>query len=243
LNRKVKLAAHSYAGKRRENSVDIEKKKPLTILILVIVIFSGISMYSVALNASVSNDVRVACVGDSITAKSGYPQKLQALLGSNYTVANFGASGSTISCNSQLPYLYHIQFKRAVDFNPDIVLIMLGTNDANRELTYSNVHLEDDYTQLVTAFKSLPNNPKVIVVKAPPIFTSSDSAYNNTILVSNVNPRVESFAAQMNLLTVDMYAAFGDHADYFADGVHPTDDGASLIASTIYGTVTSLGST
>ncbi len=221
--------------------MDFEKNKPLTIILLIAIMFSGVGMYSASVNASTSDDIRVACVGDSITAYSGYPQKLQGLLGKEYVVANFGVSGSTISQCSRLPYLLQPQFQKAEKFNPDIVLIMLGTNDANRELTLSDRSLEEDYTQLVTSFLSLPNNPQVIVVKAPPIFTSSDSAYNNTNLITNVNPRVENFAAQMNLPTIDMYQAFGDHAEYFADGVHPNDDGASLIASVLYDTVNSWG--
>ena len=222
--------------------MDMEKKKPLTIILIVIVMFSGVGMYSVALNAGFSDNVRVACVGDSITALSGYPQKLQELLGNGYVVANFGVAGATISQCSRLPYLYQPQFEKAEKFNPDVVLIMLGTNDANRELTLSDKDLEEDYAQLVTSFQSLPSNPKVIVVKSPPIFTSPESAYNNTNLVTNVNPRVETLAAQMNLLIIDMYDAFGNHAEYFADGVHPTDEGAELIASIMCSTVTACSS-
>lgn len=220
--------------------MDMEQKKPLTIILLFAVTLFGIIMYSAALNAGTTDDVRVACVGDSITAVSGYPHKLQELLGNDYVVANFGVSGSTISTCSHLPYLNQPQLKRAENFNPDIVLIMLGTNDANRELTPSDSSLEEDYTQLVTSFQSLPSTPKVIIVKAPPIFTSPNSAYDNINLATNVNPRVENFAAQMNLPTIDMYQVFDDHPEYFVDGVHPNDDGASLIASTMCDTVTSL---
>lgn len=39
---------------------------------------------------------RVACVGDSITAITGYPSDLQSLLGPNYSVKNFGVNGSTV---------------------------------------------------------------------------------------------------------------------------------------------------
>ena len=42
----------------------------------------------------------------------------------------------------------------------------------------------------------------------------------------------------MNLPTVDMYSAFGNHSDYFMDGVHPGSDGASLIASHVYDAIT-----
>jgi lysophospholipase L1-like esterase len=216
----------------------MEMKKSVTVGLLVLLIFSGVFMYAAAVSAVTSNDVRVACVGDSITALSGYPQKLQILLGGEYLVANFGVSGSTICQSSRLPYVNQPQFEKAGKFNPDIVLIMLGTNDANHELTYSDASLEEDYTNLVESFQSLPSSPQVFVVTSPPIFTPPDSAYNNANLINNVNPRVASFAERMNLPTIDLYTAFGDHAEYFEDGVHPTDEGASLIASTLYDSVT-----
>ncbi|MCW3999053.1 MAG: GDSL-type esterase/lipase family protein [Candidatus Bathyarchaeota archaeon] len=218
--------------------MDLEKKKPLVLLLVFVLLFSGVSILGFALNDLSPDNLRVACVGDSITERSGYTTKLQTLLGKDYLVGNFGVSGSAICGCSRLPYINQFQFSRAVAFNPDIVLIMLGTNDANRELTGSDQSLEEDYTRLIQSFQSLPSSPKVIIVKSPPIFTSEGDAYNNTNLVTNVNPRVSVLAAQMNLPTVDMYEAFGNHSEFFADGVHPNDDGAALIASTICDAIT-----
>ena len=47
----------------------------------------------------------VACVGDSITNGTYYPFDLWMLLGSNYTVGNFGVGGTTASLNSFSPYM------------------------------------------------------------------------------------------------------------------------------------------
>ena len=38
----------------------------------------------------------------------------------------------------------------------------------------------------------------------------------------------------MNLPVIDVYTAFGEHSDYFVDGVHPNSQGAALIASEVY---------
>jgi lysophospholipase L1-like esterase len=35
-----------------------------------------------------------------------------------------------------------------------------------------------------------------------------------------------------------MYNAFGDHSDYFMDGVHPNAQGAALIAYNVYDAIT-----
>src|SRR5215212_5415140 len=56
--------------------------------------------------------IRVACVGDSITAITGYPKHLAALLSqpvasatATYEVGNFGVSGSTALRKSEKPYM------------------------------------------------------------------------------------------------------------------------------------------
>jgi len=67
--------------------------------------------------------IRVACVGDSITEITSYTSHLQSMLGSNYTVGNFGVSGSTVSLNSSKPYMKQPQYTAAQNFDPDIVVI------------------------------------------------------------------------------------------------------------------------
>lgn len=75
--------------------------------------------------------IRVACVGDSITGGTDYPADLWMLLGANYTVGIFGVGGSTVALDSGKPYMNESAFQDAKKFQPDIVIIMLGTNDAN----------------------------------------------------------------------------------------------------------------
>ena len=86
--------------------------------------------------------IRIACVGDSITAgvcSSGgehpYPQQLQLLLDSDYgkdaySVTNLGACGSTMLKAGDSPYWERPQFDALKENRWDIVTIMLGTNDA-----------------------------------------------------------------------------------------------------------------
>ena len=102
-------------------------------------------------------------------------------------------------------------------------------------------NFEADYLQLITSFEELEGNQAVWVVKSPPIF-STNSDYNNTYLAETVLPQIDNVANQLDLPTIDMYRAFGNHSDYFMDGVHPNADGASLIASNIYDAITLNGS-
>jgi len=178
--------------------------------------------------------IRVACVGDSITQGSGYPAKLQLLLGTNYCVSNFGVSGSTVTLNSTKPYMDQTAFQKAQQFYPTVVVIMLGTNDARTDLNEneSSESFEDAYSELVSSFQDHDSNPQIFVVDSPPIFTSNP-VYNSTFLSDNVIPQVDAVANNFSLPTINVNSAFGNHTDYFRDGVHPNSEGAALIASQV----------
>ena len=77
--------------------------------------------------------IRVACVGNSITEEF-YPDDLWMLLGANYTVGNFGVGGASVSLDSEKPYMNESAFQDAKEFQPNIVIIMLGTKDACPDL-------------------------------------------------------------------------------------------------------------
>jgi lysophospholipase L1-like esterase len=180
----------------------------------------------------VPTPIRVACVGDSITEITGYPADLQSLLGAKYSVGNFGVSGSTVLLNSWRPYMTQPEFQKALEFQPDIVIIMLGTNDDLQMLRQYNASFEEDYAKLITAFQQLESRPQIWIVKPPPIFSNSSDLnipYFNEVII----PKIEDLANKMNLPIIDVFTAFGNRTDYFLDGVHPNSQGAALIASEV----------
>jgi lysophospholipase L1-like esterase len=176
---------------------------------------------------------RVACIGDSITELSNYPNNLQTMLGANYNVSNFGVSGSTVLLNSYNPYISQKAFQRAKEFLPNIVVILLGTNDARTDIYQSIDEFVADYEQLVREVQALESKPKIFLVKPPPIF-DNDLNLSNANLLEGVIPRIEQVAKALGLTTIDVYTPLVNHPEYFVDGVHPNNEGASLIASEIY---------
>jgi len=181
--------------------------------------------------------IRVACVGDSITEVSGYPSHLQVLLGSQYLVENFGVSGATVSLDSWKPYMNQSKFESAKESQPDIVVIILGTNDGLYGLNQYNESFEDDYAELITQFQQLESKPQIWIVKPPPIFSNSydlGSEYFAQTIIS----QIEEVANKQNLPIIDAYSAFGNHTEYFEDGVHPNSQGAALLASEVYNAIT-----
>ena len=217
--------------------MEANTNKSFALALLILIFLFATATFFVVAAVNQKQPIRVACVGDSITEGSGYPHDLQLMLGSDYFVGNFGVSGSTVSQNSIRPYLDQTAFQQAKDFTPDIVVIMLGTNDANPEITQSGDTFDSDYLELINSFQQLDGQQLIWVVESPPIF-STTSSWNNTYLTCTVIPQIDDLADQMNLPIIDMYDTFGDHSDFFADGIHPNSDGALLIASTVFDTIT-----
>ncbi len=212
-----------------------KKMKQLAVLIALVLsvsLISGIQAFHTE-SKNVFIPIRVACVGDSITAITGYPSYLQQLLGSNYSVGNFGVTGSTVLLNSWKPYMNQSEFQAALDYEPNIVFIMLGTNDDLQQLHQYNESFEDDYSKLVTSFQQEENNPQIWIMEPPPIYSNS-SDLSNAYLDGTLIPQITDLASQQNLPLIDLNTAFENHTDYFVDGVHPNSQGAALIASEVY---------
>ena len=192
---------------------------------------SGGIKTSISKNSSTTT-IRVACVGDSITELTNYPTILSRLLGKNYVIDNFGVSGAKVTLDSDSPYLYSEACRDATKFQPNIVVIMLGTNDAVPDFEQCRGNFVEDYLTLVESFQSLASKPQVWVVKPPPIFADgmglSIEAYSAEIV-----PAIVQVANKKNLPIIDVYSAL-QSPRFFTDGVHPNEEGAKLIAEVVY---------
>ncbi|MCW4035383.1 MAG: GDSL-type esterase/lipase family protein [Candidatus Bathyarchaeota archaeon] len=206
----------------------------LFVLFIVITITASFILARVN-KESPQNPILVACVGDSITQSSVYPYELSLQLGEEgYTVRNFGVGSTTVCLDSETPYMDTNAFQEALDFQPDIVIIMLGTNDAQPSLHSYNASFVNDYTQIVAAFQNLSSEPKIWIVLPPPIFSNQGGAISPEYFANTIIPSIEQVATQNNLPLIDVYSALADYSDYFYDGVHPTMEGGKLIGDEIY---------
>jgi hypothetical protein len=125
-------------------------------------------------NASAIN---IACVGDSITqgylSTNGatYPHQLQGMLGSGYKVTNFGAGGRTMLKKGDNPYWRTGPLKQALASKPQIVVLMLGTNDAKYH-NWGPLHAEFpvDFKAMIEAFKNVSTSPRIYLMVPPPLY-------------------------------------------------------------------------
>lgn len=186
---------------------------------------------------------KVACVGDSITENSGWCAALGTKLGANYQVGNFGVSGTTLMKSGDTPYWTSRQYTPGHDFAPNIVVIMLGTNDSKPQNWSKKANFVADYTALIDSYAVLASNPKIYVCLPPPAGNNS-YAISGTVIANEVLPLVREVAISKNVPTIDIFSAFGGTSfdaslfDGTQDQVHPNAKGAQLICDKVYAAVT-----
>lgn len=197
-------------------------------------IFSTIFIASFAANAA--EKIRVACIGDSITAGAGvrgrenfYPSKLQEKLGDAYEVRNFGVSGRTMLSMGDSPYIKDGAWKRAQEFNPNIVIIKLGTNDTKPQNMAHFSEFEKDMKAMVETLQSLPAKPKIYLSR-PVCVTRMCWGINDPSVFLKVMPAIDKIAKEKNLEIIDFYNPTFARYEIYAEGVHPNNFGANLLA-------------
>jgi acyl-CoA thioesterase-1 len=219
-----------------QGRININVKKVVAYIGVLLITLSilAIILENTVYNNGSANLIRVACIGDSITELPDYPHDLQTRLGSNYTVGNFGAGGSTVLLDTDKAYIDQVEFVKAKNFLPDIAIIMLGTNDARTDHFKSIDDFVPDYMKLINEIQEIESNPKIFLVKPPPLF-DNEFELKNVNLLEGIIPRIEQIANQKGLLIIDVYAALENHPKYFwNDGVHPNSEGATVIANEVY---------
>ena len=205
---------------------------------------SDLSAWLDKLPAPAPDAVKVACIGDSITDghgidlrdANGYPAQMQKMLGSGYNVKNFGISARTVMNSGDLPYMNEPYWQDALAFNPDVVIIKLGTNDSK---SYNwtpdkKKGFEKDLTTMVKTLKALPSSPKIYLCK--PIPAVKDSwTISEKVITEEIDPIVEKVVKKENLAgVIDLHAPFEGQADLMQeDGIHPNNAGARKIAETV----------
>ena len=184
--------------------------------------------------------IKVACVGDSITAGVGssapqndYPSLLGDLLGPGYNVVNFGESGATLLKNGDSPYQQRGGYGRSAAFAPNVVIILLGTNDSKPQNWGAHKgEFAADYAALLDYYAALPTHPKLYACLPTPVTKPNYGI--NAPNVTDELPIIRQVAAQKGATLIDVHGQVpSDNAD-FADGVHPNDTGYVLLASAIY---------
>jgi acyl-CoA thioesterase I len=181
--------------------------------------------------------IKVACVGNSITEGAGwgdkaYPAQLGALLGSKYEVQNFGLGGRTLLMKGDFPYRNEKIFEDAKEFDAQIIIIKLGTNDSKPWNWKYKDEFFNDYVELIKAFRENNRNPQIFVCFPPPVFKDG-FGITNSIIHDKIIPLVDSVRKACNTLLIDFNTPMINDSSFFPDGIHPNGDGYAIMAKIV----------
>jgi lysophospholipase L1-like esterase len=202
----------------------------------------------------------VACVGDSITAgqseKTSYPRQLQVILGEGYEVLNFGVGGTCLVEDGDLPYSEQETYQSALHCIPDILIVMLGTNDLKTQ-NWDRVLHHGGFGACSSKFiQTFTNYAKAARMRSSSSTTHQQIPMPGTIVVCRPPPMVgDRWAEEIKkqeillreldemcewnewLVPCDCHSLFVQSPTASEllqkDGLHPTEQGALLIAQTI----------
>ena len=192
--------------------------------------------------------IRVACVGNSITYGTGiedrehfsYPVQLQKMLGDKYVVGNFGKPGATLLRHGHRPYFEQNEFKEAMRFKGDIVVIHLGINDTDpRNWPNYRDEFVTDYLALIDSLRSVNHNARFIIARMTPIAHRHPRFISGTKLWhTEIQQAIETVAKVSGAELVDFHAPLYPYPNLLPDAIHPNAEGAGILARTVYGGIT-----
>jgi acyl-CoA thioesterase-1 len=212
-------------------------RKTFSALLLVLSLF-GCSWFVHAKSAQ--GPKRVACVGDSITfgaaikdrAKNCYPAQLGMMLGEGWKVRNFGVNGATLLKKGDKPYRKQKAFEQAHAFEPEVVVIKLGTNDSKPQNWKHKSEYVADYLDLIEGFRKLESKPQVFLCYPVPAYPGR-WGITDKVMKEEVMPKLDEVAKKSGCKVIDLYSALSDREEMFPDRVHPNAAGATVIAEVV----------
>lgn len=194
------------------------------------------------------NQIKVACVGDSITygfavsnwPQNNYPRQLQILMGDNYNVANFGVSGCSVGRKTDFPYLKTKEYLDSLKYKPDILVFMMGSNDSKSNNWTGRERFKEDYLSLLDSYVQ-EGTMKIYlctVSKAnfPKGRTSGMTNYGvQPKVIEEIVDIIKEVARERNYELIDINKLTADNRNFFGmDIVHLNKDGALALAEKVY---------
>lgn len=201
-----------------------------------------------SLVAVAQTPVRVACVGNSITYGAGienrerdaYPAQLQRMLGEGYVVGNFGKSGATLLNKGHRPYIEQEEFQQALTFAGDVVVIHLGINDTDpRDWPNYRDYFVRDYLALIDSFRVVNPKARILVARMTPItYCHSRFESGTRDWHEQIQHAIERVAELAGAQLIDFHAPLYPYPFMLPDAVHPTAEGAGILAQTVCSAIT-----
>lgn len=192
--------------------------------------------------AQTATPIRWAFIGNSITQGPGdqaYPVETGKLLGPGYMIQNDGVSGRTLLKAGDYPIWKEAKFDSVFKFKPNIITIKLGTNDS-KPINWDTHkgEFERDLLAMIDTLGTISSKPRIWLIIPVPAFSdgSGSGGIRGSVIKNEIIPIIKKVAADRGLPTIDLYTPMLTHQAFFADNVHPSNEGHDTLAAIIYRT-------
>ncbi len=186
---------------------------------------------------------RIACIGDSITFGAGVQQSRKdnawtylwnRALGDTFQVLNYGVSGATLQKEGDFPYHQVGFLKRLNKSQPELIILMLGTNDA-KPYNWNEKRFIMEYEVLLKELMETGWPHRLVLMAPPKAFPDEKTGIvgydiDPGPIEGSIRKTVHSLGEKYGLEVIDLYALTEGHPEYFDDGVHPNTEGNRVIA-------------
>ena len=151
---------------------------------------------------------------------------------------NFGVSGSTAQNTGDYPYNSSDFYKQSLTYNPNIVVLMLGTNDARGINWKNSKSFKNQYISLVDKYQNLKSHPRIILASPLTVYKGSLAGITKVDAETHIKnlkaivPIEKQVAKEKHLQYVDTHSLTANKPYLFEhySGIHPTVSGAQYLA-------------
>jgi lysophospholipase L1-like esterase len=176
---------------------------------------------------------------DNLAPRFDLASLLSRRLGAAWDVRNFAFPGATVQRTGDTSVWGQPALNAAVDFDPDVVLFVFGTNDSKPENWRGAAAFEADYRALATLFAAGPARPRLFLAKPPPAFTAAGGV-DEKLLAGDISARIDALARATGASVIDLREALKDGANLTLEGVHPDSDGFARMADRVQAALAAL---
>lgn len=221
----------------------------IVFILLIYGFYSGFTTLHINKRAK-KDQCRVACVGDSITygccvknwPKNNYPTVLGKMMGQEYCVNNYGYSGRTMMRSGDFPYTEKAIFRKSLNFEPEIVIVKFGTNDAKTHNWKGKEVFKTEYRLFLSNYQQLKSKPDIYLCTPATAYylnNSVDGKIVGNVIIPKQNleeavEAVKELGQELNIPVIDIHSFTKEHREWFAEGLHPNALGAKMLAEEIY---------
>lgn len=203
------------------------------------IVLLWICMLAAFLPADCAAAVKLACLGDSITAgmlvkkEDCWVSRIAKDLDRKAEVGNFGVSARCLLFKGDRPITREKAYQDALAFKPDVLLIGMGTNDSKKRNWCHKDDFVSNYKEIIAEFRK--RNPKVKVYCLLPIPSqeAKEGGISKECIAGEVIPLIRQVARGTKSKVIDLNKVMKDKDSLLVDGVHPNAEGHALMAEHI----------